>query len=244
MTDTPSTDDRVVRWLREYSFNGDERGDAVYESEAECRRSAANDGGVCVALVRIDDVARIERELAAMTQDRDEWREAYANQRGIIEDEMRPKIEALTAARDALRAELAAPYTEESLRAKNGGYLPLHGGSSLVLTADHKALRADAERYRQRQEFPRDKVVRRIEDMSARGYLELIMEDDGDIIVSSCGMRDGLVRPAGAVQFCAGVAGGGRSPHTRITLITLMVAMERDNEERPIAEIDAAREGK
>lgn len=41
-----------VRWLLEYTFNGEEKGSTVYESEAECRRSAATDGGVCVPLVR------------------------------------------------------------------------------------------------------------------------------------------------------------------------------------------------
>ncbi len=47
-----SAQPEIVRWLLEYTFNGDEKGDAVYESEAECRASAERDGGVCVPLIR------------------------------------------------------------------------------------------------------------------------------------------------------------------------------------------------
>jgi hypothetical protein len=62
-----------VRWLLEFTFDGEEKGCAVYESEAGCRLAAATDGGTVVGLVRETDatahaaalaqrVAELERE--------------------------------------------------------------------------------------------------------------------------------------------------------------------------------------
>lgn len=107
-----------------------------------------------------------------------------------------------------------------------------------------KELRAQAERMEAKTmfaevPFPKERRVRRNEDMSPRGYLELFREDDGDIIVTSCGMANGLVEPGSSVQFCAlGGGGGGRSEHTRRALLDLMMAMEKDNAERPIQRAD------
>lgn len=86
--------------------------------------------------------------------------------------------------------------------------------------------------------FPRERRVQRIEDMSPRGYLELYIEEDGDIIVTSCGMDHGLVEPGSSVQFCVAGSGGGRSSRTRRALLDLMVAMEKDNEEHPIRHLE------
>lgn len=41
--------------------------------------------------------AKAESELAALRAERDEWKEAYENQRQIIEGEMRPRVNALRA---------------------------------------------------------------------------------------------------------------------------------------------------
>lgn len=73
-------------------------------------------------------------------------------------------------------------------------------------------------------------MVRRNEDMSPDGSLELIREDDGDIIVR---VREAGERGFGHwVQFCTH-AGGGASPHTWRALGALMEAMEQDNREKP-----------
>lgn len=44
-----------------------------------------------------------KERIAALEQERDEWQEAYANQRQIIEDEQRPRIAALEAEVERLR---------------------------------------------------------------------------------------------------------------------------------------------
>lgn len=79
------------------------------------------------------------------------------------------------------------------------------------------------------------RIVDRIEDMSVRGRLRLIQQDDGDIIVAVQPEQDGLIQGGDSVEFCVPGAGGGRSTHTLAALRALMDAMERDNLERPIA---------
>ncbi len=74
-------------------------------------------------------------------------------------------------------------------------------------------------------------IVDRKEDMSPDGYLKLIQEEDGDIIVTVLsGKRNGGILGSASVQFCTRT-GGGRSYRTREALQALMRAMARDNEE-------------
>lgn len=73
------------------------------------------------------------------------------------------------------------------------------------------------------------KIVERCEDMSTLGRLRLIRDDDGDIIVAVQPEKDGRRMTGSSVEFCAGGAGGGKSPRTRKALAALMVAMEADN---------------
>ena len=87
------------------------------------------------------------------------------------------------------------------------------------------------------------RTVTRREDMSARGYLKVLQQDDGDIIVAVYPEEDGLIQPGRSVEFCAPGAGGGRSTHTMAALRALMVAMEKDNSERPIETPNAALTG-
>lgn len=79
------------------------------------------------------------------------------------------------------------------------------------------------------------RVVKRTEDMSQRGHLELLIQDDGDIIVAVYPEENGLIAPGGSVEFCISGSGGGRSTHTHKALRDLYTAMERDNQERPIS---------
>lgn len=57
-----------VRWLLEYTFDGDEYGNAVYTDEVGCRHVAATEGGTCVALVRAGEGQAVDalRELVAI----------------------------------------------------------------------------------------------------------------------------------------------------------------------------------
>lgn len=75
----------------------------------------------------------------------------------------------------------------------------------------------------------------RREDMSQRGELSLIMQDDGDIIVSVLGFESySDLYSEIHVEFCAVGAGGGRNPEVRQALLQLMDAIDRDNKNNPI----------
>lgn len=77
------------------------------------------------------------------------------------------------------------------------------------------------------------RVVERTEDMSRRGRLRLIQQDDGDIIVAVQSEQDGLLQPGDSVEFCTGFGGGGRSPKTHAALLALMEAIKQDNIDSP-----------
>jgi hypothetical protein len=79
--------------------------------------------------------------------------------------------------------------------------------------------------------------VKRREDMSARGFMRVIIQDDGDAIVAVHEERDGLVQPGSSAEFCVPSTGGGHSPKTWNALRALYVAMLEDEKE------DAARGG-
>ncbi len=72
-------------------------------------------------------------------------------------------------------------------------------------------------------------IYSRPEDMSPDGTLSLIMQDDGDVIVTCTAwdrLDDRLVSTS--IEFCTGI-GGGRSPKTRAALVELMMAIQQDN---------------
>lgn len=71
-------------------------------------------------------------------------------------------------------------------------------------------------------------AVKRIEDMSPRGFLRVIVQDDGDVVVAVHEYRDEMVQPGSAAEFCAPYTGGGKSPHTWKALRELFDAMKRD----------------
>ena len=75
------------------------------------------------------------------------------------------------------------------------------------------------------------RVVRRTEDMTQLGHLEILIQDDGDIIVAVRPELDGLIEEGGSVEFCIPGIGGGRSPHTHAALLALVAAIELDNAE-------------
>ncbi len=73
----------------------------------------------------------------------------------------------------------------------------------------------------------------RFEDMSRRGRLRVLQQDDGDMIVEVVEDLDSQSPSAGlsaSVEFCTS---GGKSPKTRAALLNLMLAMAEDNAARP-----------
>jgi len=71
--------------------------------------------------------------------------------------------------------------------------------------------------------------------MSQRGELQILIQDDGDIIVSCLGVDVcGRLYKESHVEFCAVGSGGGRSPKVREALLALMDAIDQDNKDRPI----------
>ena len=82
--------------------------------------------------------------------------------------------------------------------------------------------------------------VERLADMHPARALKVHVQADGDIIVliTQDGMVVGSVDVgsprdrSASVEFCTS---GGRSHYTRLALLQLVEAMERDNAERPIS---------
>lgn len=89
--------------------------------------------------------------------------------------------------------------------------------------------------------WPKDHRVGRRDDMSATGKLEVMLDNDGDVIVHVCKGDTAEKWESASVEFCAGGSGGGRSHRTRVALINLMVAMEADNAESPHVAASAGR---
>lgn len=77
-------------------------------------------------------------------------------------------------------------------------------------------------------QWPKERDVGRIGDMSPGNFLRVGLDSDNDAYVSVCD-EEGM----GSVEFCVPGAGGGKSSRTRLALIALMVAIEADNVEDP-----------
>lgn len=75
--------------------------------------------------------------------------------------------------------------------------------------------------------------VKRIEDMSSKGFLKILRDGDGDVIVVVCASDGDKLKASESVEFCVG-RGGNRSPNTVKALLQLAAAMQKDNLERPI----------
>jgi hypothetical protein len=73
--------------------------------------------------------------------------------------------------------------------------------------------------------FAMSKVIERLEDMSQRGRLRVLIQSDGDVIVSAI-QNDGRMAD---VEFCTPMSGGGGSRKTWEALHALAVAMQEDN---------------
>ncbi len=72
-------------------------------------------------------------------------------------------------------------------------------------------------------------IYERREDMSPEGRLQVLIQADGDVIITAMSPDlDGRLTTA-SVEFCAPGAGGGRSPKTKAALIELARAILEDN---------------
>ena len=75
------------------------------------------------------------------------------------------------------------------------------------------------------------KEAERFEDMSQRGRLRVLQQDDGDMLITVIedpnSSRGGEMA---GVEFCTS---GGKSPKTLAALRALMLAMAEDNADRP-----------
>lgn len=80
--------------------------------------------------------------------------------------------------------------------------------------------------------------VKRNEDMSRNGKLVVIQQEYGDMIVAIHPDPDADFMARFSVEFCVVGSGGGRSPKTIKALRSLMIAMEEDNQDRPIGDIE------
>lgn len=76
------------------------------------------------------------------------------------------------------------------------------------------------------------RMAERFEDMSPRGRLQVLQQDDGDMIVCAISDPDHPMHQGAAVsvEFCTS---GGKSPKTREALRALMLAMAEENAATP-----------
>lgn len=73
-------------------------------------------------------------------------------------------------------------------------------------------------------------ITERKESMSPRGFIRLIRQDDGDIVICvGSGDHNGKIEVVNAVEICTPFTGGGGSSRTYAALIQLMGAMAADN---------------
>lgn len=76
------------------------------------------------------------------------------------------------------------------------------------------------------------KIAERFEDMSQRGRLRVMQQDDGDMVIAVIEDMNSGTCCAGlsaSVEFCTS---GGKSPRTLAALRELMFAMAEDNAAR------------
>ena len=73
--------------------------------------------------------------------------------------------------------------------------------------------------------------AKRYEDMSQNGFLRVMQQPDGDMVVAIWPGTADMSRMS--VEFCCPGTGGGRSKHTVDALRALMVAIDLDNTEQP-----------
>ena len=81
---------------------------------------------------------------------------------------------------------------------------------------------------RKKHQWPADRSVARLGDMSPDGYFRIDLDADNDVCLSIWNGTNGA-----DIEFCCPGSGGGQSRFTREALIGLMVAIEKDNTERP-----------
>lgn len=81
---------------------------------------------------------------------------------------------------------------------------------------------------KKKHQWPAERTVTRLGDMSPDAYFRVDLDADNDVCLSIWNGSD-----SAEVEFCCPGAGGGQSRFTREALINLMVAIERDNAERP-----------
>lgn len=71
----------------------------------------------------------------------------------------------------------------------------------------------------------------RFEDMSQRGRLRVMQQDDGDMIVTVIeDPHSAMGGSMASVEFCTS---GGKSPKTREALFALMLAIGEENADKP-----------
>lgn len=95
------------------------------------------------------------------------------------------------------------------------------------LTAELAATKRDAAESMP-EGWGSQNLVERLEDMSPKGRLRVVFDNDGDVIVAIVPDPNSH-DTGGSVEFCTIGFGGGGSPHTRNACIALFKAMERDN---------------
>ncbi len=72
-------------------------------------------------------------------------------------------------------------------------------------------------------------IYERAEDMSPDGRLQILIQADGDVILTAVSCDASGRFSMTSVEFCAPSFGGGRSPRTHAALVELIRAIAEDN---------------
>lgn len=79
-----------------------------------------------------------------------------------------------------------------------------------------------------------NKSVSRKEDMSPRGQIKVLIDDQGDIHVTVFEDNgNGIIENSASIEFCCCGSGGGKSPNTVRALRDLAEAIKLDNCKTP-----------
>ena len=107
-------------------------------------------------------------------------------------------------------------------------YLVVMVADLVDLVNDHERLEnmIKSRTVQEKDRVPIETVVRRSEDMG-KGFLQLIIQNDGDVCI---GAQDDNLSFVG-IEFCTQMAGGGKSPRTLQALRELAQAMWEDQRE-------------
>jgi hypothetical protein len=185
------------------------------------------------ALIKPDPRGPAEKRLHTMMDERGAWEqgaESFSVLRDIALELLTEQIKASTNDRRTKACLMACEGVStkdlEAVMVNTGPLLKNKLAEVDLLRATNANLRAQPAQ--KAIEWPNARDVGRYGDMSPSAHLRVGLDTDNDVYLSVWDESGGA-----SIEFCTPGAGGGASPATRMALISLMLAIEQDNAQRP-----------